>query len=55
MGLMGATERKLKCLELAVRIQRRVTREDPMPSAEDVLAMAKTFDEWVYPPIEGRP
>lgn len=46
--LMGPTERRIACLKIAASMNRRITKEDHVPSANSLTAYAAELEQYAY-------
>ena len=46
MALMGTSEIRLKCLELSARINKRLTKDDPVPSVDKIIEDATKMAQY---------
>ena len=46
--LMGSTERRIACLKIAAAMNKRMTRDDPIPSADGLIEYAEKLEQYAY-------
>ena len=46
--MMGSTERRVAALRIAAQMNRRMTKEDPVPTAETLIEYAAKLEEFAY-------
>lgn len=45
--MMSAYDRRLKVLQVAANMKRRLSQKDPVPTAKEVIEYARELDEFV--------
>lgn len=45
---MGSTERRIAALRIAASMKRRMAKEDPVPTAEALIAYAVKLEQYAY-------
>jgi len=45
--LMGSTEQRLAVLKISAQMNKRVTKEDPVPSADTLIGYARELEEYI--------
>ena len=45
---MGSTERRIQCLKIAAQMNRRMAKEDPVPSAEEIMLYAAKMEQFAW-------
>ena len=48
MTMIGSTERRLVCLKIAASMNRRVTKEDRVMPAQDLIKYATVLERYAY-------
>lgn len=46
--MMGSTERRVAALRIAASMLRRMTKDDPVVTAEDLIEYAEKLSEFAY-------
>ena len=44
---MGTAEQKLACLKIAAQMNRRINKEDPIPSAKELIQYTKELGAYI--------
>ena len=45
--LMGSTEQRLAVLKISAQMNKRVTKEDPVPTADTLIGYATELEEYI--------
>lgn len=45
---MGSTERRIACLKIAAAMSKRMTKEDPIPEAEELMLYAAKLEQFAW-------
>lgn len=48
MALMGSTERRIACLKIAAAMNKRMTKEDPVPPVDALINYASALEQYAY-------
>ncbi len=48
MALNGSIERRLKCLTISAQMNRRVTKEDPIPSVHRLIWYSSMLEQYAF-------